>query len=97
MSDSLEIECPCCEALIVVDRASGEVLLHKAKEKKFSRSLEEMVSEIDRQKLDREQLFEKGLEGQKNRQDLLEKRFREAMQRVDKDDDEPRLNPLDLD
>lgn len=97
MSDSMEVICPCCEAMIVVDRASGEILLHKVKEKKFSRSLEEMVSDIDRQKSDREKLFEKGLEGQKNRQDLLEKRFREAMQRLDKDDDTPRVNPLDLD
>jgi hypothetical protein len=83
--------------MIIVDRASGEILLHKAREKKSSRSLEEMVSDIDRQKSDREKLFEKGLEGQKNRQDLLEKRFREAMQRLDKDDDTPRVNPLDLD
>lgn len=97
MSDSLEIKCPCCEAMIVVDRDSGEILLHKAKEKKFSKSLEEMVSEIDRQKSDREKLFDLGMAGQKNRQDLLEKKFREAMQRVDKDDDTPRVNPLDLD
>ncbi len=97
MSESLEIKCPCCEATIVVDRDSGEVLFHKAMEKKFSRSLEEMVSDIDRQKSDREKLFEQGMAGQKNRQDLLEKKFREAMQRVDKDDDTPRVNPLDLD
>lgn len=97
MSHSLEITCPCCEAIIVVDRTSGEVLLHKAREKKLSRSLEEMVSEIDRQKVDREKMFEKGMENQKNRHDLLEKRFREAMRRVDEDDDAPRLNLLDLD
>lgn len=97
MSDSLEITCPCCEAMIVLDRTSGEILLHKARERKLSRSLEEMVSEIDRQKADREKMFEKGMENQKNRHDLLEKRFREAMLRVDKDDDGPRLNLLDLD
>lgn len=97
MSDSLEITCPCCEAMIVLDRTSGEILLHKARERKVSRSLEEMVSEIDRQKADREKMFEKGMENQKNRHDLLEKRFREAMLRVDKDDDGPRLNLLDLD
>lgn len=97
MSDSLEITCPCCEAMIVLDRTSGEILLHKARERKLSRSLEEMVSEIDRQKADREKMFEKGMENQKNRHDLLEKRFREAMLRVDKDDTGPRLNLLDLD
>lgn len=97
MADSHEIKCPCCDALIVIDRQSGEILLHKASERKSSRSFEEMVSDIDKQKQDREKLFEKGISGQKNRQEILEKRFREALKRVDKDDDRPVVNPLDLD
>ena len=97
MADSLEISCPDCDALIVVDRESGEILLHKPGEKKSSKTFEEMVSDIDRQKQNREKLFEKGLSGQKNRKDILEKRFREVLKRVDEDDDRPRVNPMDLD
>jgi uncharacterized Zn finger protein (UPF0148 family) len=97
MSDSLEILCPCCEAELVVDPASGEVLFHKQKERTRSKSLEEMVSAMENQKADRDKLFEKGIESQKDRQRILEARFREAMQRAEKEKDEPRINPLDLD
>ena len=97
MADSFEIECPCCRALIVIDGGSGEILLHKPAEKKHSRSFEDMVSEIDKQKQNREKLFEKGLSGQKNRKDVLEKRFKEAVKRAESDDDKPRVNPMDLD
>ena len=34
MAKNFEISCPCCETTIVVDRVSGEILLHKPKEKK---------------------------------------------------------------
>src|ERR1051326_2550855 len=34
MAANLEILCPCCESLIVVDRLTGEILLHQKKESK---------------------------------------------------------------
>lgn len=97
MADSLEITCPCCEAMLVVDRTSGEILLHQAKQRSSKRSFEEMVSEIDAQRADRERLFEKVMASQKNRKEVLDARFREVLQRADKDDDTPRPSPLDLD
>jgi uncharacterized Zn finger protein (UPF0148 family) len=97
MSDSLEIQCPCCDAELVVDRMSGEVLFHKQKQRTRSKSLEEMVSAMENQKADRDKMFEKGIENQKDRQRILEARFREAMQRAEKEKDTPRINPLDLD
>lgn len=96
MAQNFEIHCPCCETLIVVDRISGEVLLHKVKEKKVSGSLESMVSSLEAQKLDAAKRFEKQLESQKDRARLLEEKFREAMQRAEKSD-EKHVNPMDLD
>ena len=49
MAKNFEIVCPCCEASLVVDRVSGEVLLHKAKEKRTGGSLESMVAGLDAQ------------------------------------------------
>ena len=40
MAKNFEILCPCCQATIVIDRLSGEVLLHKAKEIRAGGSLE---------------------------------------------------------
>jgi uncharacterized Zn finger protein (UPF0148 family) len=96
MSKNFEIVCPCCEALIVIDRVNGEVLLHKAKEKKSGQSLESMVSNLQTQKSEMERFFDKQIESQKDRSRILEEKFKEAMQRADKSD-KPPINPLDLD
>ena len=96
MSKNFEIQCPCCEALIVIDRLSGEVLLHKAKEKKSGQSLESMVSSLETHKSEMEKFFDKQIESQKDRSRILEEKFKEAMQRADKSE-KPLINPLDLD
>ena len=96
MAKNFEIQCPCCEALIVIDRVSGEILLHKAKETKSGLSLESMVSNLETQKSEMEKRFEKQLESQKDRARILEEKFKEAMQRADKSD-KPLISPMDLD
>ena len=93
---NFEIICPCCEALIVVDRLTGEVLLHKAKEKKSGQSLEAMVSGLETQKSEMAKRFDKEMESQKNRSRILEEKFKEALQRAEKSD-KPLINPMDLD
>ena len=96
MAKNFEIVCPCCEAFIVVDRLSGEVLLHKAKEKKAGGSLESMVAGLDAQKSEMEKKFEREIAGQKDRSRILEEKFKEAMERAEKSE-KPLINPMDLD
>lgn len=96
MAENFDITCPCCEATIVIDRLSGEVLFHKAKETKHGLSLEAMVSNLEAEKSEAEKRFEKQLESQKDRSRILEEKFREAMQRAEKSD-KPYVNPMDLD
>jgi hypothetical protein len=95
-SGNFEINCPCCESLIVIDRLSGAILLHKPKETKQGLSLDAMVSNLETQKSDAEKRFERQLESQRDRSRLLEERFKEAVQRAEKSDTKP-INPMDLD
>jgi hypothetical protein len=97
MAKNFEITCPCCEATIVIDRLSGEILLHKVKEPKSSLSLEAMVSNLDTQKSDAAKRFDKQLESQRDRSRILEERFKEAVERAEKDKDKKHINPMDLD
>lgn len=96
MAKNFEIICPCCEATIVVDRLSGEVLLHKAKERRVGGSLESMVAGLESQKSEMEKKFEREIASQKDRARLLEEKFKEAMERAEKSD-KPMVNPMDLD
>ncbi len=97
MATNFEINCPCCDTLIVVDRINGEVLLHKVKQSAVTGSLESMVSELSARKGELSKRFEKNLESQKDRGRVLEEKFKEALERADKSSDKPMLNPLDLD
>ena len=93
---NFEIECPCCAATIVIDRISGEVLLHKVKEIRTSGSLESMVAGLETQKSEAAKRFDRNLESQKDRARILEEKFREALERAEKSD-EKHVNPMDLD
>ncbi|HEY7819532.1 MAG TPA: 2-nitropropane dioxygenase [Vicinamibacteria bacterium] len=93
---NFEVICPCCEATIVIDRLSGEVLLHKAKEVRTTGSLESMVSNLETQKSEAAKRFDKQLESQKDRARILEEKFKEALQRAEKAE-KPHINPMDLD
>ena len=90
------VTCPCCEATLTIDAATGALLSHEEK-KKVLGSFEELKGELGKQKELREQIFAQEMSSMKDRERLLEEKFREAMKRADKDDDTPYKNPLDLD
>jgi hypothetical protein len=96
MAKNFEITCPCCEATIVVDRVSGEVLLHKAKEVRAGGSLESMVAGLETQKSEAAKRFDRQIESQKDRARILEEKFKEALERAEKSD-EKYVNPMDMD
>ena len=88
--------CPCCEATLVVDALTGALISHEEKAKPVA-SFEEMAKDMERQKQVRESIFSQELGSMKDRERLLEEKFREAMKRADKDKDKPYRNPLDMD
>ena len=93
---SWTVVCPCCEAAIIVDAQTGVIISHQEKAKPLA-SFEEMAKEMERQKQTRDQVFSQELGSMKDRERLLEEKFREAMKRAEKDKDQPYRNPLDLD
>jgi hypothetical protein len=90
------IKCPCCEAQIVVDSATGAVLSHQ-EQKKQATSFDDLLGELGKQKEMREKLFEQEMSSQKDRGRILEEKFKEAMKKAGDSDGEPYRNPLDLD
>jgi uncharacterized Zn finger protein (UPF0148 family) len=93
---SWTVICPCCEATIVVDAQTGAIISHQEKAKPLA-SFEEMAKELENRKKVREQVFSQELGSMKDRERLLEEKFREAMKKAEKDKDTPYKNPLDYD
>ena len=88
--------CPCCEATLTLDAQTGAIISHEDKTKPLA-SFDEMLKGLDKQKQQREQIFQQELGSLKDRERLLEEKFREAMKRAEKEKDKPWINPLDVD
>jgi len=94
-SKKVEVICPCCESKLQVDKKTGEVLWEQKKEIAMP-SLSDMVKGLDSQKKEQESQFKKQNEAQKERNRLLDEKFKEAQKHVDKSDTRP-LRDFDLD
>lgn len=88
--------CPCCEATLIVDAQTGVIISHAEKAKPLA-TFEDMAKDLARQKQTRDQVFSQELGSVKDRERLLEEKFREAVKRAEKDKDKPYINPLDID
>ena len=88
--------CPCCEATLTIDAQTGAILSHEEK-KKVLGSFEDLKGQLSKQKEQRDQLFAQEMSSVKDRERLLEEKFKEALKRADTDSGIPFKNPLDLD
>jgi hypothetical protein len=96
----LHLRCPGCEARLVVDSATGEVLSHRAHRAPVAggKDFDALLENLDRSKAEAEDTFTREMEALKDRDRLLEEKFREAMKRAEESpDDEPPPRPFDLD
>ena len=94
--EKFSIICPCCEAALVIDAQTGAVLAHEEKKKPLG-SFEDLKGELSKQKELRDQLFSQEMSSMKDRERLLDEKFKEAMKRAEGEKDLPYKNPLDLD
>jgi hypothetical protein len=92
----LTVICPCCEATLKIDAATGAILAHEEKKKALG-SFEDLQKNLVAQKETRENIFAQEMSAQKDRERLLEEKFREAFKRAETEPETPYKNPLDLD
>ncbi len=94
--EKFTIICPCCEATLTIDASTGALLAHSEK-KKITGSFEDLKGEMSKLKDQRDQIFAQEMSSVKDRERLLEEKFKEALKRADKTSGIPFKNPLDLD
>jgi hypothetical protein len=94
--EKFNVICPCCEATLTIDKKTGALLVYEEKTKKTG-SFDDLKSDLDKQKNLREQLFAQEMSSQKDRERLLDEKFKEAFRRAEPDSGKPFKNPLDLD
>ncbi|MHB8483139.1 MAG: 2-nitropropane dioxygenase [Nitrospiria bacterium] len=99
MSDKkFEIQCPCCQARMILDGTSGVVLWHEAKKsEKAVPTMSDMIRNLDLQKKAVEEKIENESRALKDRSRILEEKFKESMRHLDKDEGLKPVRPIDLD
>lgn len=97
----LTVSCPECQADLVIDAATGEILSHRPakREPAGGKDLDTLFADMDREKAHAEDVFEREKAALKDHDRLLEEKFNEALRRAEEepDDDEPPVRPWDLD
>lgn len=98
-STPFEVPCPCCGAMLKVDPASKAVISHVAKAiPKTFNDIEEAARSMREQDSRKESLFRQSVEAEKNKADLLEKKFQEAIRKAKESPDTGKpIRDFDLD
>jgi hypothetical protein len=94
----IEVACPDCGAMLKIDAATGAVISHTpAPRKRTFEDLETAAVALREQEERKESVFRQSLEAEKNKEDLLEKRFAEAMKKAKDAPEEKVFRVFDLD
>ena len=91
---TIRVQCTCCEAVLTIDKASGEVVFtEKPKTKKVS--FEDAFQKVKQDQETAEDRFKQAFMKEEGRMKVTEKKFEEAMKH--KDELEMPIKPIDLD
>ena len=96
----LTVRCPDCSSDLVIDAETGEVLSHRKAKQPLAggKDFDSLLKGLDDDKARAEDVFQREVAAMKDRDRLMEEKFREALRRAEEDPDEgPPRRPFDLD
>jgi hypothetical protein len=95
---TFEVACPDCGSMLKIDAATGLVLSHTpAPRKRMFEDLETAAQAMREQDERKESLFRQSVDAEKNKEDLFEKKFAEALRKAKDAPDGKPLREFDLD
>jgi len=94
---AFDVTCPCCQAVLTVDPDVREVLAHRVPEKKGPlSSLDKAMEALRGADERREAAFRQAAEAERNKGEVLTRKFGEGLKRA-KDSPDPPVRPFDFD
>jgi hypothetical protein len=97
LKSELELTCPCCGALLLVDTNLGRIVSHKEPERGDKPELNEAQRILADAAARREALFEQSVQAEKTRDDALSRRFEEALKQASREPITKPTRDFDLD
>jgi hypothetical protein len=96
-SDTVEVDCPCCSAKLIVDRALGVVLSHTAPVRPPSIDLDDTARLLREHDDSVEAKFRASVEAERNKEDVLARKFAENLKKAKDAPLEKPIRDFDLD
>ena len=95
---TFEVACPDCGAMILVDATTGLVVSHtSAPRKRMFEDLETAAKAMREHDERKESIFRQSVDAEKNKEDLFEKKFAEALRKAKDAPEGKPLREFDLD
>lgn len=82
LKSEIELTCPCCNAVLVVDLNLGRVVAHREVDRGDKPELDNAARILEAEAARREALFQQSFQAEKGRGDALSKRFEEALRQA---------------
>jgi len=85
LASEIEVTCPSCGAMLIVDVNLGRVIGHREPERGVKPELSDAQRILAEEAARREAIFQKSVQSEKTRDESLAKRFEEALQQARKE------------
>jgi hypothetical protein len=97
LKSELEVSCPCCSAILVVDTNLGRIVSHREPDRGNKPELSDAQRILAAEAARREAIFQQSVDSEKNRGDALSKRFDEALRQAKEEPVTKPMRDFDLD
>ena len=97
LKSELEIACPCCHTVLVIDTNLGRVISHQEPERGNKPELSNAQGILAAEAARREAIFQQSVDSEKGRGDALSKRFDEALRQAKEEPVSKPMRDFDLD
>ena len=82
LKSEIELVCPCCGAVLVVDKNLDRIVSHQEPVREDRPDLDQAAQLVDQERQRREAIFQQSVESEKTRGDALSRRFEEALRQA---------------
>ncbi len=97
LKSEIEVPCPCCHAVLVIDTSLGRVISHKEPDRGNKPELSNAQGILAAEAQRREAIFQQSVDSEKNRGDVLSRRFDEALRQAKEEPVTKPMRDFDLD
>ena len=85
LKSELEVLCPCCQSVLVIDLNLGRVVSHSEPERGNKPELSDAQRILAEEAARREAIFQQSVDNEKTRGDALSRRFEEALKQANQE------------